>query len=126
MRIDELEFEACHGGHGDVKDLYEQLVFNDYSDFEHLFQVVKEAHGDVVGQIQEMYDLHDSEVARELLEQMIQSMKEMPTKEFRNSCAEEDLLEFTLEQADFVLLMVSITAEKMRDELDNTGLDRIE
>ena len=114
-----MRFDECHGSKLKVFQLYKQAnLGKGMSEFAHLFQVVKEAHGDIVGQIREMYELHDPEVARELLEQMIQSMKDMPTKKFRNSCAEEDLLEFTLDQADFVLLMVSITAQKMRDELD--------
>ena len=122
-----MKFDECHGNKARVRGLYEQHVLstpdliryaNDYPDFEHLFNVVEEAHSDIVGQIEAMYELHPSETARDLLQQMIESMREMPTKKFRNACAEEDLLEFTLDQADFVLLMVSITAEKMLDELD--------
>jgi hypothetical protein len=126
-----MKFDECHGSKRAVYKRYRQAnlytIFRDGSeicDFEHLFQVVEEAHGDIVEQILEMYELHPSETARGLLQQMIESMREMPTKKFRNSCAEEDLLEFTLDQAEFVLLMVSITAEKMLIELDNTGLDR--
>ena len=119
-----MKFDECHGTKFKVYQRYKQAnlnsetLYSESCDFEHLFQVVKEAHGDIVGQIQEMYELHPAETARELLEQMIQSMREMPTKKFRNTCAEADLLEFTLDQADFVLLMVSITAQKMLDELD--------
>lgn len=120
-----MRFDECHGSKRSVYKRYRKAnLVGDCDDlrkggaFEHLFQVVKEAHGDIVEQIEEMYEIHDPEVAHDLLQQMIESMREMPTQKFRNYCAEEDLLEFTLDQADFVLLMISITAQKMSDELD--------